>query len=93
MYGFVHFVLLPGCPISVFEGSMGKSGVRRFILFSTGSPFQIEEEFKALFNLIGENLWRKKCPYHYSKTDVSKIVNLLKEEKEIEIRIRKMKWV
>ena len=41
-------------------------------------------------------------PYHYGKTDVSKIVNLLKngmenpsaghqEEKEIEIRIRKMK--
>ena len=30
-------------------------------------------------------------PYHYGKTDVSKIVNLLKKEKEIEIRIRKMK--
>ncbi len=30
-------------------------------------------------------------PYHYGKTDVSKIVSLLKEEKEIEIRIRKMK--
>jgi len=30
-------------------------------------------------------------PYHYGKTDASKIVNLLKEEKEIEIRIRKMK--
>ena len=30
-------------------------------------------------------------PYHYGKTDESKIVNLLKEEKEIEIRIRKMK--
>ncbi len=29
-------------------------------------------------------------PYHYGKTDVSKIVNLLKEEKEIEVRIRKM---
>ncbi|MEE8415231.1 MAG: MBL fold metallo-hydrolase, partial [Desulfobacterales bacterium] len=30
-------------------------------------------------------------PYHYGKTNVSKIVNLLKEEKEVEIRIRKMK--
>ena len=30
-------------------------------------------------------------PYHYGKTDEFKIVNLLKEEKEIEIRIRKMK--
>jgi len=30
-------------------------------------------------------------PYHYGETDVSKLVNLLKEEKEIEIRIRKMK--
>lgn len=30
-------------------------------------------------------------PYHYGDTDVSKLVNLLKEEKEIEVRIRKMK--
>ncbi len=30
-------------------------------------------------------------PYHYGETDTSKIINLLKDTKEIEIRIRKMK--
>lgn len=30
-------------------------------------------------------------PYHYGETDTSKIVNLLKDVKEIEVRIRKMK--
>lgn len=30
-------------------------------------------------------------PYHYSETDPSKIVDLLKDIKEIEVRIRKMK--
>jgi L-ascorbate metabolism protein UlaG (beta-lactamase superfamily) len=30
-------------------------------------------------------------PYHYGETDTSKIVNLLKDSKEIEVRIRKMK--
>jgi L-ascorbate metabolism protein UlaG (beta-lactamase superfamily) len=30
-------------------------------------------------------------PYHYGETDVSKLVELLKEHKEIEIRIREMK--
>ena len=29
-------------------------------------------------------------PYHYGDTDVSKLVELLKGEKEIEVRIRKM---
>ena len=29
-------------------------------------------------------------PYHYGKTDTSKIVELLKEDKGIEVRIRKM---
>lgn len=29
-------------------------------------------------------------PYHFGDTDTSKIVNLLKDEKEIEVRIRKM---
>lgn len=29
-------------------------------------------------------------PYHYGKTDPSKLVNLLKENKEIEVRVRKM---
>jgi L-ascorbate metabolism protein UlaG (beta-lactamase superfamily) len=29
-------------------------------------------------------------PYHYGNTDVSKLVDLLKSEKGIEIRIRKM---
>jgi hypothetical protein len=29
-------------------------------------------------------------PYHYGNTDTSKIVDLLKEVKEIEVRIRKM---
>jgi len=29
-------------------------------------------------------------PYHYGETDVSKLVGLLKGEKEIEVRIRKM---
>jgi L-ascorbate metabolism protein UlaG (beta-lactamase superfamily) len=29
-------------------------------------------------------------PYHYGETDTSKLVDLLKEEKEIEVRIRKM---
>jgi L-ascorbate metabolism protein UlaG (beta-lactamase superfamily) len=30
-------------------------------------------------------------PYHYGETDTSKLVDLLKDEKEIEVRIRKMK--
>ena len=30
-------------------------------------------------------------PYHYGETDTSKLVNLLKDSKEIEVRIRKMK--
>ena len=30
-------------------------------------------------------------PYHYGETDTSKLVNLLKDFKEIEVRIRKMK--
>lgn len=30
-------------------------------------------------------------PYHYGETDVSRIVDLLKDEKDIEVRIRKMK--
>jgi L-ascorbate metabolism protein UlaG (beta-lactamase superfamily) len=30
-------------------------------------------------------------PYHYGDTDVSRLVNLMKDEKEIEVRIRKMK--
>jgi L-ascorbate metabolism protein UlaG (beta-lactamase superfamily) len=30
-------------------------------------------------------------PYHYGETDTSKIVNILKDNKEIEVRIRKMK--
>jgi L-ascorbate metabolism protein UlaG (beta-lactamase superfamily) len=29
-------------------------------------------------------------PYHYGNTDTSRLVDLLKEEKEIEVRIRKM---
>jgi len=29
-------------------------------------------------------------PYHFGKTDTSKLVNLLKENKEIEVRVRKM---
>ncbi len=29
-------------------------------------------------------------PYHFGETDTSKIVDLLKDEKEIEVRIRKM---
>ena len=30
-------------------------------------------------------------PYHYGDTDVSKLVELLKDTKEVEVRIRKMK--
>jgi L-ascorbate metabolism protein UlaG (beta-lactamase superfamily) len=30
-------------------------------------------------------------PYHYGDTDISRIVNLMKDEKEVEVRIRKMK--
>ena len=30
-------------------------------------------------------------PYHYGSTDVSKLLDLLKDNKEIEVRIRKMK--
>ncbi len=30
-------------------------------------------------------------PYHYGETDVSKLVNLVKDTKEVEVRIRKMK--
>jgi L-ascorbate metabolism protein UlaG (beta-lactamase superfamily) len=30
-------------------------------------------------------------PYHYGETDTSKLLNLLKDSKEIEVRIRKMK--
>lgn len=30
-------------------------------------------------------------PYHYGDTDISKIVDLMKDEKEVEVRIRKMK--
>jgi L-ascorbate metabolism protein UlaG (beta-lactamase superfamily) len=29
-------------------------------------------------------------PYHYGKTDVSKLIDLLKNEKNIEVRVRKM---
>jgi L-ascorbate metabolism protein UlaG (beta-lactamase superfamily) len=29
-------------------------------------------------------------PYHFGETDTAKIVDLLKDEKEIEVRIRKM---
>jgi L-ascorbate metabolism protein UlaG (beta-lactamase superfamily) len=29
-------------------------------------------------------------PYHFGETDVSKIVDLMKDEKEVEVRIRKM---
>jgi L-ascorbate metabolism protein UlaG (beta-lactamase superfamily) len=29
-------------------------------------------------------------PYHYSKTDPSNLLNLMKDTKEIEVRIRKM---
>jgi len=30
-------------------------------------------------------------PYHYGETDTAKLVDLLKDDKDIEIRIRKMK--
>jgi L-ascorbate metabolism protein UlaG (beta-lactamase superfamily) len=30
-------------------------------------------------------------PYHFGETDTSKLVNLMKESPEIEVRIRKMK--
>ena len=30
-------------------------------------------------------------PYHFGETDVSKIVDLMKDEKEVEVRVRKMK--
>jgi L-ascorbate metabolism protein UlaG (beta-lactamase superfamily) len=30
-------------------------------------------------------------PYHFGETDTSKLVNLLKDSKEIEVRVRKMK--
>ena len=30
-------------------------------------------------------------PYHYGETDVSKIVDLMKDTKDVEVRIRKMK--
>ncbi len=30
-------------------------------------------------------------PYHYGETDTSKILELLKDSKEIEVRIRKLK--
>jgi L-ascorbate metabolism protein UlaG (beta-lactamase superfamily) len=30
-------------------------------------------------------------PYHYGETDISKIIDLMKDEKEVEVRIRKMK--
>jgi hypothetical protein len=30
-------------------------------------------------------------PYHFGETDTSKVVNLLKETPEIEVRIRNMK--
>ena len=30
-------------------------------------------------------------PYHYGETDTSRIVDLLKDEKEIEVRIRDLK--
>ena len=30
-------------------------------------------------------------PYHYGDTDVSKLVNLMKDEKNVEVRVRKMK--
>jgi L-ascorbate metabolism protein UlaG (beta-lactamase superfamily) len=29
-------------------------------------------------------------PYHFGETDTAKIVDLLKDEKEVEVRIRKM---
>ena len=29
-------------------------------------------------------------PYHFGNTDTAKIIDLLKDEKEIEVRIRKM---
>jgi L-ascorbate metabolism protein UlaG (beta-lactamase superfamily) len=30
-------------------------------------------------------------PYHYGETDIPKIVELMKDTKEVEVRIRKMK--
>ena len=30
-------------------------------------------------------------PYHYGDTDVSKIVDLMKDTKDVDVRIRKMK--
>jgi hypothetical protein len=30
-------------------------------------------------------------PYHYGDTDVSKLTDLMKEVKDVEVRIRKMK--
>jgi L-ascorbate metabolism protein UlaG (beta-lactamase superfamily) len=30
-------------------------------------------------------------PYHYGETDPSKLVDLLKDEKELDVRVRKMK--
>jgi L-ascorbate metabolism protein UlaG (beta-lactamase superfamily) len=30
-------------------------------------------------------------PYHYGETDTSKLVTLLKDTKEVEVRIRRMK--
>ena len=31
-------------------------------------------------------------PYHYGKTKTAKIIDLLKDEKDIEVRIRRMMW-
>ena len=30
-------------------------------------------------------------PYHYGDTDTSRLINLLKDTKDVEVRIRKMK--
>jgi L-ascorbate metabolism protein UlaG (beta-lactamase superfamily) len=30
-------------------------------------------------------------PYHYGETDVSKLIELMKDEKDVEVRVRKMK--
>jgi len=46
------------------------------------TPEQVAEVAKAMQPKV-------LYPYHFSKTDPSLLVNLLKEEKGIEVRIRK----
>jgi L-ascorbate metabolism protein UlaG (beta-lactamase superfamily) len=50
----------------------------------TMSPEMVAEAAKAFQPKI-------LYPYHYGRTDTSKIVELLKNEKNIEVRIRDMK--